>query len=543
MRPLLAALVLLTLPAAAQDKAQTAPHHPTVTLAAAYERAAAQPIWGARAACQGGLAAGLYPCRDVDLMSFVPIADLGGGSAQLNDVWGWTDPETRREYALVGRVNGTTFVDVTDPERPAVLGQLPQTPGARPNVWRDVKTLGNFALVVADNAGAHGLQIFDLTRLRGLQPDAGRSFAADTVYRGFGSAHNIVVSEAGALGIAVGSSGTQPPGCGRGFHMVDLSDPLAPRLAGCYANTQTGLRGNGYVHDAQCVTYAGPDARFTGRPICIGFNETAVDIADVSNPDSVVGLGILRYPNVAYTHQGWLSEDHRYVFVDDELDEVRGGFARTRTLVLDLESLDSPALINEHLGETPAIDHNQYTRAGYTLQANYAAGLRILDTRDPLQLSEVAFFDTYPATDEAIVEVPGGGRQNVFEGAWSNYPFLPSGKVLVSGIGEGLFVVQPTALSDFVSSQPVPPSFDVRLRGSYPVEGDARVTLLLPAEADVTAELYDLLGRRVVTVPGGRFRAGEHPLLIPTASLAAGLYLLRVEAGGDVRTLRIVRAG
>jgi hypothetical protein len=39
------------------------------------------------------------------------------GNVRGNDIWGWTDPLDGREYALVGRNDGTAFVDVTDPLR------------------------------------------------------------------------------------------------------------------------------------------------------------------------------------------------------------------------------------------------------------------------------------------------------------------------------------------------------------------------------------------------------------------------------------------
>merc|ERR1712070_1257113 len=35
------------------------------------------------------------------------------------------------------------------------------------------------------------------------------------------------------------------------------------------------------------------------------------------------------------------------------------------------------------------------------------------------------------------------GTTNAFSGAWSVYPYFPSGLVAISGIAEGLFLVQP----------------------------------------------------------------------------------------------------
>src|SRR5688572_4575867 len=68
--------------------------------------------------CAGGMAF-TFLCRNVDLASFLPFSDIGGGTG--NDIWGWTDSQTSREYALVGRSSGTSFVDITEPEHPVYL--------------------------------------------------------------------------------------------------------------------------------------------------------------------------------------------------------------------------------------------------------------------------------------------------------------------------------------------------------------------------------------------------------------------------------------
>ena len=50
---------------------------------------------------------GPFDCNDVELLAFVPNSILRAGpnarGVRTNDNWGWTDPETGREYALVGR--------------------------------------------------------------------------------------------------------------------------------------------------------------------------------------------------------------------------------------------------------------------------------------------------------------------------------------------------------------------------------------------------------------------------------------------------------
>ncbi|MFQ5690565.1 MAG: choice-of-anchor B family protein [Gemmatimonadota bacterium] len=388
------------------------------------------PVVGKKVRCADGSAA-LFQCGKVDLVSFLPVSGLGGGRGEeVNDVWGWTDPETGREYGLVGRSNGTAFVDVSDPANPVYLGVLPRTEGSPGSIWRDIKVYRNHAYIVSDAAGAHGMQVFDLTRLGDVR-DPPVIFRETAHYGGIHSAHNLVIDQDTGFAYAVGSSGGGET-CGGGLHMIDIRDPENPSFAGCFADPSTGRQKTGYTHDAQCVVYHGPDAEHEGREICLGANETALSIADVTDKRHPVSLAVASYPNVGYTHQGWLTEDQRYFYMDDELDEINGGVERTRTLVWDVEDLDDPVLVKEYFGTSSASDHNLYIVGDYVYQSNYVSGLHVLDIHNPVEPVEVGFFDTVPYGDNA----PG------FGGSWSNYPFFKSGVILVTSGKEGLFVVR-----------------------------------------------------------------------------------------------------
>ncbi|MDX1501091.1 MAG: choice-of-anchor B family protein [Thermoanaerobaculia bacterium] len=366
--------------------------------------------------CGDGDAAG-FACQQVDLMAFLPLDDIGGGSG--NDVWGWTDRKTGREYVLMGRSSGVSFVDVTDPARPVYLGDLPtHTFGS---VWRDLKVYRDHLYVVADSAGQHGMQVFDLRQLRSVEsPPA--VFAESAHYDDFGSAHNIAINEETGYAYVVGAVGS----CDGGLHMVDLARPRAPVFAGCYGE-------DGYTHDVQCVLFAGPDRRYRGSEICFAANEDTLTVVDVSDKDAPRLVSRSSYEGFGYAHQGWLTEDHAHFLLDDELDEsaFRHG---TRTLVWDLSDLERPAVAGEHFSAVGSIDHNQYVVGDFVYQANYRSGLRVLELTDLARgrMREVAFFDTYPEDDETG-----------FDGAWGVYPFFASGVVAVSDINRGLFVVRP----------------------------------------------------------------------------------------------------
>jgi|JRYF01.1.fsa_nt_gb choice-of-anchor B domain-containing protein len=370
--------------------------------------------------CSGGLADG-YPCSKVDLRAFMPKAQLGGGTQNLNDIWGWTDPLTGAEIAIVGRTHGTAFVDISVPTAPVLLGFLPSHGGGS-DAWRDIKVYADHAFIVADGAGnpTHGLQVFDLRTLRGLP--AGSTLAETAHLGGFGPAHNIAINEDTGYAYIVGSNR-----CSGGLYMVDVSSPQAPAYAGCFS-------ADGYTHDTQCVVYAGPDTAYTGREICVAYNEDTVTVVDVTNKANPQMLSRTPYAGARYTHQGWFLDDrHDTVIVNDELDESSNGH-NTRSYIFDLSDLDRPVEIGRYTGPTPAIDHNLYTRDGYVFETNYRAGLRILDARAARSgtLTEVAYFDTIPGSDAPQ-----------FSGTWSSYVWFASGNVVLSDIGGGLFVVAP----------------------------------------------------------------------------------------------------
>ncbi len=409
-------------------------------------------ITGTEVECEDGTA-GQYPCENVDLSSFLSIADLGGSfGTNLNDVWGWTDPLTGTEWALVGRTDGVAFVDVTTPTEPTYVAELPTH--SESSTWRDVKVYQQHAFVVSEAPG-HGMQVFDLTQLRSVPPeDQPKTFAETAHYNEVESAHNVAISRETGFAYIVGGNGTGTT-CGGGLHMVNIQDPTAPTFAGCFSESDggqnpsrpstftgvqdflaqeqaTGPSDEGSTHDAQCTVYQGPDADHQGSEVCVNANGGVINIADVTDKDAPATIAEASYPDVGFVHQAWLTEDQRYLYVDDELDEVQGFVDQTRTIVFDVTDLDTPEFVTSYLGTTGAIDHNQYIDGDYSYQANYTSGLRILDASAPETPEEAAYFDTYSE-----------GNPASFDGAWSTYPFFESNTVLISSIGEGLFVVQP----------------------------------------------------------------------------------------------------
>lgn len=390
-------------------------------------------------ACEEGMA-GPYPCKRVDLRGFVSLPELGGPAG--NDIWGWTDPKTEREYAIMGTTNSTGFVDVTDPTDPVLVGVLPTRGIPDYVLWRDIKVDGHYAFIVSELTTS-GMQVFDLRRLRRADPGMGSPvvFDSDAAYDEVSYAHNIWINQRTDTAYLVGSDTCEVNDEAGGLHMVDISDPLQPQFAGCALNQHKSLDGeepDNYVHDTQCVIYRGPDGRYRGREICFASNENVVTIYDVTNKRKPRVISNTGYPMAQYTHSGSLTKDHRYFLFGDELDEQANG-QPTTTYVLDARDLDRPAKPKPYLHDTASIDHNLYVHGSRVFESNYTAGLRILEFGNRSlrrgKLRPTAFFDVVPGVDVAE-----------FAGAWSNYRFPRSGTVVVSAIENevnGLFVLKP----------------------------------------------------------------------------------------------------
>lgn len=377
----------------------------------------------AQSPCNNGLS-GIYPCNNIDLMARLSVTQLGGTSTtQGNDIWGWTDPLDNKEYALVGLTSHTAFVNITNPVAPIYLGLLPTA--TVNSIWRDIKVYNNYAFIVSEAPG-HGMQVFDLTRLRNVTIP--QTFTSDAHYTGFGNSHNIAINEATGFAYAIGTSTFNG-----GPHFINIQNPLLPVAAGGYS-------AQAYTHDAQIVVYNGPDLQHVGKEIFFGANEDKVVVVDVSNKATPILLSTFTYANTAYTHQGWLTEDHRFYLVGDELDETTFGF-NTKTVIIDMSDLDNPILKVNYFGTNPSIDHNGYTKGNEFYLASYRSGLRLIDITNinSSNLNEVAFFDTFPTSNS-----------NSFNGAWSVYPYFASNSIIVSDIERGLFILKK---SDFLSAE------------------------------------------------------------------------------------------
>ncbi len=378
--------------------------------------------------------------ENVSLLSQLDLNQLGADFA--TDCWGYTS-DSGREYAIICLADKTSVVEITNPKSPVIVGSVSHTPSST----GDVKVYQDYAY--AANGAGGGIDIINLSDV-----DNGNiSLVQRMTEGGVMESHNIAINEdSGYLYLGIGDIN------GGDIVAFNLSNPEAPFVDGEYEGERS--------HDLQVITYS--DGPYEGREIAFSFAEgDGFEIIDVTDKANLFLRSSRTYPDLAYCHQGWVSEDRQFVYINDELDSIQ------RTTVFDISDLDNPVFVNDFSSsEVNATDHNLYVRDGFIYEANYSSGLRVFDARtNPTNPPEVGFYDTH------------GDNQQGFAGAWSNFPFFPSGNVIVSDRSNGLFVldvsdiVDETVLGDVnldgvADLLDVAPFVNLITNNNFQVEGD-----------------------------------------------------------------------
>ncbi|MFN0131072.1 MAG: choice-of-anchor B family protein [Phycisphaerales bacterium] len=355
-----------------------------------------------------------FPSKNVSLKSWIPLNNFAGFTAGANgaDCWGYTSP-SGREYALMGLSWGNGIVEVTDPVNPVIITTIP---GGVDILWRDIAVIGQYAYAVSDSDGV-GIQVLDLRQIDSGVVTLVRNFSQG----GHVTTHTLLDNPASGFLYACGGNIANG-----GFKPITLTtDPTFPTFTGVNWTTS-------YVHEALIVSYT--SGTYAGKEVAFLFRGSSssgrMSIVDVTNKAALTNLAHnITYPGQSYCHQGWLSIDRKYLYVNDEIDGPTQNVPRMLTRIFDVSDLSTPRLISTFTNGLPSVDHNEYTVGRYLFQSNYTSGLRVWDVSNALKPVEVAFIDTRPSDD-------GTG----YNGAWGNYPFFNSGTFLISDLENGLFI-------------------------------------------------------------------------------------------------------
>ncbi|MFN8143128.1 MAG: choice-of-anchor B family protein [Bacteroidia bacterium] len=330
-------------------------------------------------------------------------ANLSYGNSALANIGGYVD-SLGNEYALVGTDFGLSIVDVTIPSAPVIKF----TVNDAASEWREVKTYRKYAYVTTEGGG--GLTIIDMSLLPANINT--KHYTGDGIIAGqLNSIHALHCDTTKGFLYLYGSN------IGDGNSLfLDLSDPWNPVYAGQYSFPGGGQ--TAYVHDG----FVDNDTLYESH-IYAGFF-AVVDVTNKSNP---VLLATQSTPT-SFTHNTWLSADHKRVFTTDE----NSNSYLTEYDISDLSNITELSRFQTAAG-TGVIVHNTHILNNFAITSWYKEGVVITDVSRPGNPIEVGHYDTYPQ-----------GSGNGFNGCWGVYPFLPSGTIVASDIDNGLYVLSPT---------------------------------------------------------------------------------------------------
>lgn len=325
---------------------------------------------------------------------------------QFSNLWGWADSATGREYAIMGSVDSTYFIDVTLPWAPKVCDV--KAGRVRRSVWREYKTYRNYCYAVGDY-GPTSLQVFDLSYL----PDSVHTvYDSDSV---ISRSHTIYIDGDRLYCNSVVTKTGQTYAAS----VLSLADPENPVLMGHLIPP---------VFDGSPAFVKCHDAFIRNDTFYCSGENAGVFIYNYANPANPVLIGtITDYPERGYNHSSYVSDDGEILVFTDETSGIG-------IKAYDISNFSDFELQSVFRSNPGAIAHNPYF-IGRTLYVSYYHdGVYVFDMNDPKRPRVIAWYDTYPDNEP--------GSYSGFEGCWGVYPFLPSGNILASDMTNGLFILR-----------------------------------------------------------------------------------------------------
>ncbi len=395
---------------------------------------------------------------------------------RYNDVWGFE--QNGREYAILGSTMGVHFFDITDT---TIIDYIDFVPGrVGPITHHEFNNYRNYLYVVADQ-GASSLQIVDMQYL----PDS-----VHVVYDNDSlviRSHEIHIDTAMQKVYLFGvRSDYFSPGVPVGYPamILDVANPVDPQYLGIFTHNIITYVHDGYVRNDTAFFHCGPDGLYYGY---------------MGDPQNPVELDVMPfYLDQGYNHSGWLTPDGKHYVM---IDETQGMRLKMIDMQPGLNFFTVCGLFETGIGPNN-MGHNPHIKGNYLYVSYYQDGVRVFDISDACNPVEVAWYDTWPG--DALVDE--------YRGAWGVYGFLPSGKILVSDIETGLYVLRLHDDNVGVENETFF-EFDV-----YPNPSTDLVQL---------NESYENI--RIIDINGKQIRTFQNVQTFSVEDLSSGLYMIGVE--------------
>ena len=304
------------------------------------------------------------------------------------------------EYAIIGSTMGAHIIDIST-VNPVEVAFLEGAAGGNYITHRDYHIDGNLLFAVCDQ-GTSSLQIFDLSDL----PNQVNTLYDSNEFSI--TSHNVFVdNESDLLYLCSNTSMSNSTA----LRVLDVSDPtspfelvnMSPWISNCH---------DIYVENDTAWINSGSQGYY---------------VMHIDAMPTMLG-NLDDYPVQGGNHSGWwVPENDIYVFAD----ETHGSPLK---VVETSDLTDMQVLSTLSSGTDPnCIPHNLMIRDNLVFVSYYHDGLQVFDISSPSEPNLVAWYDTH------LQDSYSG-----YQGAWGVHSALPSGKVLISDMKNGLHVLKLT---------------------------------------------------------------------------------------------------
>ncbi|MCF8253696.1 MAG: choice-of-anchor B family protein [Bacteroidia bacterium] len=416
-----------------------------------------------------------------------------------NDLTGYVDPITQKEYIICGSTDSVYFFDISTYDKMKLVDVKFGASFFARN--RDFETYSHYAYCVADQASGIGaLQIFDLQYL----PDS-----VHLVYQSneFGTfTHTIFIDSISAR--LYMCSNSKPSGFSA-MDVLSLENPEAPTYL---MKLQVPTKSNGFplfnkVHEM----YARGDTAY------LSCEEAGLFIFDMRTTGSNPLLGTINsYPDQGYNHSSWLDKTGRYLMFTDENMGMD-------IKIFDIQNINSPQFVSQFNSNVSTTPHNAFWYGDFAYVSAYHDGLRIYDIKDPSNPQQVGWYDTHPVVPETY-----GG----YKGCWGVYPYLPSRRIIASDSTSGIFLLEID--SALVGNKEI--TKENSNISIFPNPGNDEMLISFDNHNSKLIKVYDSLGRKVIEI-----ESASSLEKIETSNWPTGIYFVEINLGQTKWTKKWVK--
>jgi len=446
------------------------------------------------------LQAQTYPQSNIFLVSKTdPETVVHSDNKKYSGCWGWYQASKNKEYALVGSVAGTYFMDISAPATPTVCDYVP---GRSVSTWREIKTYQNYAYVVSDVTSPNSFQIIDMQYL----PDSVHVVHDDTTL--LINSHALWID-----GDKLYCSAVKPPSGGGGhtIGVYSLATPTAPVLLRGLEQDDASIN---VVHDM----FVRKDTVY----VSAGYQ--GLHVYKFTNLNTFVGLGsLVGYTQSGYNHSSYITPNGKSLVF---CDEVPQGVSIKVADVSNLSNISLSALMKPN-NFVEFVGHNPYvTSDRWAFVSCYQDGLILYDISTPTAPVMAGYFDTH---NQGGANTGNYGGTS-YRGNWGAYPFYPSGLVLACDMQNGVFILDPKTVVGAEEQKK-----DNLLVTVFPNPSSGKIYLTVKNAniKEFSIEIKNMLGQVIFEQKEENQQNGLYiSKTINTSGFAAGAYQLTVTGGG-----------